>query len=379
MHRTVVYELAKYLAMKKNYEITILQPSRRHRFAKKTYSKFIHGDIETIYFPSFFPLNISYTVPLFHKEIEILCKLLSKLKCEIIQACDYEYLTSIAPIFAKRRYGIPIIITSDSLTGYSWFYGNTTIDAAAKLYTYSIGKWILNSYDRVVFLYRKASEEVKKFGVSPDKVFTIPNGVNLENFKSQSDVGKLRAELSIKQDERVLLFVGRLATVKRVEILIALTKSLLEEGFRVKTVIVGDGPRREYYETLSRSIKNNVIFIGHVPRNQVYKYYLIADVFVLPSFSEGLPTVLLEASVAGKPSVASNVNGVSDIIVHEETGYLVERSDINSYNRYVKLLLTDENLRKRMGKKAAEYVKENFNWDVITEKYEQVYQQVVNV
>ena len=73
------------------------------------------------------------------------------------------------------------------------------------------------------------------------------------------------------------------------------------------------------------------------------------------------------------------MNGVSDIVVHEETGYLVERSDINSYNRYVKRLLTDENLRKRMGKKAAEYVKENFNWDVITEKYAQVYEQVVNV
>jgi len=377
MHRTVVYELAKRLAAKKNHTVTILQPSRRYRLAKKRSSKSIHGDIETIYFPSFFLRNISYNVPLFHKEIEILCKLLSELKCEIIHACDYEYLTSIAPIFAKRRYRIPIIITSDSLPGYSWFYGNATVDTVAKLYTYSIGKWILNSYDRVIFLYRKASEEAEKFGVSPRRVLTIPNGVDFENFGPRPDVGKLRAELSIKQDDRVLLFVGRLATVKRVEILIALTKSLLEERFRVKTVIVGDGPNREYYEKLSRSMNNNVIFTGRVPRNQIYKYYLMADVFVLPSFSEGLPSVLLEASAAGKPSVASNVNGVSDIIVHGETGYLVERSDINSYSHYVKLLLTDENLLKRVGKKAGEYVKDNFNWDVITEKYEQVYQQVV--
>ncbi len=129
---------------------------------------------------------------------------------------------------------------------------------------------------------------------------------------------------------------------------------------------------------MSGSIQNNVIFTGYVPHNQIYKYYLIADVFVLPSLSEGLPTVLLEASAAGKPCVASNVNGVSDIIVHEETGYLIERLDINSYKRYVKVLLTNEDLAKEMGKKAADYVKENFNWDVIVDKYEKIYRQVIN-
>lgn len=378
MHRTVVYELAKHLAVKKNYEVTILQPRRRYMFREKTYSKPIHDNIKIIYFPSFFMRNISYIIPSFHKEFEILRKLLSELRCDVIQACDYDYLTSIMPIFVKRRYKIPIVLTSDALPGYSWFYGDTIVDTIAKLYTYSIGKWILNSYDKVVLLSRKASQEFEKFGVPRERISTIPNGVDLENFELDSEVDKLRTELSIKQDDKVLLFVGRLATVKRVEILIELTKSLLEEGFRVKTIVVGDGTNRQYYEKLSRSIQNNVIFTGYVPHNQICKYYLLADVFVLPSLSEGLPTVLLEASAAGKPCVASNVNGASDIIVHEETGYLIERSDIDSYKRHVKILLMNEDLAKEMGKKAADYVKENFNWDVIVDKYEKIYRQVIN-
>ncbi len=150
----------------------------------------------------------------------------------------------------------------------------------------------------------------------------------------------------------------------------------MKEGFNIKTVIVGDGPCREYYEKLAEPIRKNVIFTGWVHRKQTYKYYHIADVFVLPSLSEGLPSVLLEASAAGKPSVASDVNGVSDIVVHGETGYLVGKSDVDSYLQYVKRLLRGEDLARSMGARATEHVKENFNWDVIVDEYEKLYRKI---
>jgi glycosyltransferase involved in cell wall biosynthesis len=376
--RTVVYKFAKHLVSEKDHKVVILQPGSQNQFAKRTYFQPFKKGIEIIYSPAFFFPNINYNLPSFNKQIRTLSKLSAEQKCEIIQACDYYYPTSIAPIIVKRKYKIPIILTNNALPGYSWFYGNRFVDAIAKMYTFSIGKKILNSYDRVVFLYSRALEEVEKFGVPKEKTFVIPNGVDVKSFSRSSDIDQLRAKLSLKDNEKVLLFVGRIAKLKRLEILIALTKSLIKEGFRLKTLLVGDGPDREFYEKLARPIRSNVIFIGKVPFTEVAKYYSIADIFVLPSPSEGLPQVLLEASAAGTPCVATNVNGTSDIIMHGKTGYLVERWNIDAYHDYVKVLLENEQSSKKMGSMAVQFVNENFSWDVVIDKYEKLYEDIMN-
>jgi len=375
--RTVVYELAKRLVNRRNHEITIVQPARGSKLRDNFHSQWIDG-IEVMFFPALFMSNIGYNLPSLRKEIKLLIKLFHDKKYEIIQACDYDYLTSIAPIIVKKKCKIPIILTTDALPGYSWFYGDRLVDAIAKIYTFSIGKKILNSYDKVILLYKEALEEVEKFGVSKETASVIPNGIDVEDFSRSSDVDQLRVKLSLKDDEKVLLFVGRLAKVKRVEVLIALTRALIKEGFRLKTLLVGEGPDRKLYEKLARPIRRNVMFIGQVPRTEVAKYYSLADVFVLPSLSEGLPQVLLEASAAGKPCVATSVNGISDIIVHGKTGYLVERWNTEAYHDYVKVLLEDEQLSKKMGSMAVQFVKENFNWSVIMDKYEKIYREIMS-
>ncbi len=376
MHRAAIYDLASQLAMKKGYEITVLQPSDRSTLKEKDSSDDSRHNLEVVYLPSFFLRKFYYTLPFFRKQVRILCELVEDLGCQIIQACDYYYPTSIAPILVEKRTKVPIVLSSNVFPGYSWFYRDAIVDRIAKTYTYGIGKWILNSYDQIILLYTRAAKDVQNFGVPAERVLVIPNGVDFENFRPIPDIDALRTKLSIGENDRVLLFVGRLAKVKRVEILIALTKLLLKEGFNIKTVIVGDGPCREYYEKLAEPIRKNVIFTGWVHRKQTYKYYHIADVFVLPSLSEGLPSVLLEASAAGKPSVASDVNGVSDIVVHGETGYLVGKSDVDSYLQYVKRLLRGEDLARSMGARATEHVKENFNWDVIVDEYEKLYRKI---
>ena len=335
------------------------------------------NNIDIIYFPSFFLPNINYNIPSFRKETKILRKLLLEEKCEIVQACDYDYLSSIAPVLVKKRYKTPIVLTTDAFPGYSWSYGNSFIDATAKLYTYSIGKMILCSYNAVVLLYKALSEEAKTLGVPSERIHVIPNGVDYEQFRQILDLDALKARLSVRDDERVLLYVGRLSNAKRIEILITLTKTLLKEGFKLKTIIVGEGPYRRRLERFSRSIEKNIVFTGYIPHSQIPKYYLLADIFVLPSLSEGLPTVLLEAAAAGKPCVASNVNGVPDIVIHKETGFLVDKLDLDSYVHYVKLLLTDENLLRRMGKKAEKHTKESFNWSAIVNQYDRMYRQLV--
>ena len=375
--RAVVYELARQLARCKGYEIVILQPNVSSRIGDGARLQ-VSDNVDVVYFPAFFLPNINYNMPSFMREARILRELLLEERCGIVQACDYDYLSSVAPMFLKKSLKAPIVLTTDAFPGYSWSYGNGFVDAVAKLYTYSIGKRILCTYDAVVLLYKALSEEAKAFGVPSERIHVIPNGIDFNRFRQNTGLDALKARFSVRDDERVLLYVGRLSGAKRIEILIRLTKRLLKEGLKLKTVIVGEGPDRNRLESLSRSIAENIVFTGRIPHSQIPDYYFLGDVFVLPSLSEGLPTVLLEAAAAGKPCVASNVNGVPDIVVHGATGFLVDKLDLESYVHYVRLLLTDETLRKRMGEKAETHVEESFNWGAIVNQYDEIYRQLAN-
>ena len=375
--RAVVYELARQLARRKGYEIVILQPNVSSRIRDGARLQ-LSDNVDVVYFPAFFLPHINYNVPSFRRETQILRELLLEERCEIIQACDYDYLSSVAPMFLKKRLKAPIVLTTDAFPGYSWSYGNGFVDAVAKLYTYSLGKRILCAYDAVVLLYKALSEEAKAFGVPSERIHVIPNGIEFNRFRQNTDLDALKGRLSLRDDERVLLYVGRLSGAKRIEILIRLTKMLLKEGLKLKTIVVGEGPDRNRLERLASSTEENIVFTGHIPHSQIADYYFFGDVFVLPSLSEGLPTVLLEAAAAGKPCVASNVNGVPDIVVHGATGFLVDELGLESYVHYVRLLLADEDLRKRMGEKAEAHVEESFNWGAIVNQYDEIYQWLLD-
>lgn len=364
--RSDVFDLGYYLS-KNGHEITILYPTSGKILNAK-------GGIKTIPFSAYFLPKIHYAIPNLRKEYQIISKLVKEEKYDIIQACDYDYLTTLPPIFVKRKTNTPIIVSTDAFPGISWFFGNSFVDTTAKIYTKTLGKFILDSYDELVVLSNKITKDAISLGVAKEKIHIIPNGVDFEQFNPHVNEYELRTELDIKDDEKVLLFIGRLSLVKRIDILIDLTKILLDEGFKIKTVIVGDGEYRNHYETLARPIKN-IIFTGSVP--EICKYFAVADIFVLTSRSEGLPTVLLEASACGKPIVATDIGGISDIVIHGKTGFLAKPNDISSFVYYCKLLLNDEILSRKLGQHGYEHVRKQFNWNIITKKYESIYEKVM--
>ena len=366
--RSGVFDLGHHLS-ENGHEVAILYPSNGQTLRA-------NEDIETVPFPAHFLPRIEYTIPSFRKEYKMILKLIKEKGCDIIQVCGYDYLTSLPPVFIKRKINMPIILTSDGFPGVSWSFGNLLVDSIAKLYTNTLGKFILSSYDELVVLSNKLTEDAINLGVPEEKVRAIPIGVDFDQFNPHVDGSDLKIKLHIKEDEKVLLFVGRLALVKRIDILIDLTKRLLSDGFKIKTIIVGDGAYSDYYEKLAKPIEENILFVGLVPKQEIHEYFAISDVLILPSLSEGLPNVLLEASACGKPIVATNTGGISDIVIHGETGFLAESNNVDSFAHYVKLLLNDEDLSTELGRNAYEHTKEKFNWADITKEYESVYEKV---
>jgi len=372
LHRAMVYGLAKHLS-EKQFKITILQPTNLYIFEQ--FDEWANEKIKIIRFPAFFFPKINYTIPLIPEVLKIMLKLADY---DILQVGDYFYPTSILPLISCRKREKPMILTVNALPGYNWSFGSAIIDLIARAYTYSLGKKILGTYDKIVVLYHKLSEDLKKLGIPAEKICVIPNGVDIEKFQSvqKNNVFEIRRKLSISDKQRILLFVGRLSEVKRVELVIRLTQKLIREGWPIKTIIVGDGYCRKRYEKMASTIRDRIIFTGWVSRKALVVFYAIADIILLPSFSEGLPNVLLEAAAAGKPAVATRINGTPDIIVHGKTGFLFDRSDFNSFYRFTKLILSNRDLQEELGRNALKHVKEKFSWEKVVEKYESLYDKL---
>ncbi|MEM3365461.1 MAG: glycosyltransferase family 4 protein [Candidatus Methanomethyliaceae archaeon] len=377
--RPEIYGLAKHLP--KKYNITILQPSNKMRSGEICLSENIHVK----HIPSTFAQlsDAVVTLPFMSRWLEELLSLIRSKKCDLIHICDYEYLTAILPIFVKRKYYVPSTIVNDALIGVvDYFFGTPLIDLLAKSYTYVLGIKILKSYDKIVFLHSKLAQKSKELGLPRKKIEVIPNGVDTNeifNWQRVCDPEKIKEKYRMERDEKIILYVGRLVRHKRVEIVVDIIKELLNRNLKVKGIIVGEGPRRSSLEKRTKllGIDGSILFTGYIPEEEKIEFYTIADLFVLPTLSEGLPTVLLEAAAFGIPAVATNTGGVQEIIIHGKTGFLVNKQDYRQYANYSQLILRNNDLAKRMGEAAKKHIQDNFSWNTIAKKYEVVFENLL--
>lgn len=172
----------------------------------------------------------------------------------------------------------------------------------------------VQSADGIIAVSRDLAETLVHMGVKPEKIRTIYDGVDRNVFQPGDKVQE-RAILNLSGEYRIILFVGNLVPVKAVDVLIRASTQLMQEDNTIRLVIVGQGPLRAELERLARElgIADRVQFAGSLPHAEMPRWFRAADVFVLPSHSEGVPNVLLEASACGVPWVASRVGGIPEI------------------------------------------------------------------
>jgi len=197
----------------------------------------------------------------------------------------------------------------------------------------------------------------------------VPNGINISEYSYEPGL-KDRATRG-----KEILFVGRLSAVKGVQYLIRAMKQVQDKIPDARLIIVGDGEEREMLETLSihLDIQRYVQFIGVVPHEKVKTFMQQADIFVLPSLSEGFPNVILEAMACGLPVIASRVGGIPDIITNTTNGYLVEAKDSDDLADKIVLLLSDAALRKKISENNRHLVKK-YAWEKVIADLEKIYE-----
>ena len=205
---------------------------------------------------------------------------------------------------------------------------------------------VFNDADRVVVTTPSMSKTVKEhYQLPEERVRVIPNYVQCDIFSPNQ-----RDRCSTRQ----ICFVGRLAEQKN---LFALLKAI--KGLDVELVIVGSGPLGErLQEEVSRS-RLPVRFLGNVLHQRLPEILNSSALFILPSFYEGHPKVLLEAMACGVPVIGTDVPGIRELIYHRETGYLCGTSS-KEIRDAIKDVLSNANLSNYMGKNARNFVKEHF-------------------
>jgi len=170
---------------------------------------------------------------------------------------------------------------------------------------------------------------VRDYHIVPDRIRVIHNGIRLEDFLhvAPDARSRVRSQLSIAPDARVLAMVGRMHRVKGHHTMLQMMPGILRRCPDAMLVLVGDGPERNAYEALARelAVQERVLFLGQ--RNDVPEILRAADLFVMPSESEGLPIAAIEALASGTPIVGFDVGGMAEVVTDRRNGRVVPAAD----------------------------------------------------
>jgi len=200
---------------------------------------------------------------------------------------------------------------------------------------YPIEKW-LSRYTDVLITINKEDEERARLSFNARKVCYIPGvGVPVDKYKdNELNVDEKKKELSIPKEAFVVLSVGELNKNKNHETVIRAIKKLNNKN--IHYVICGRGPLRSRLEKIidEMNLTSNIHLVGF--RSDIKDIYKISDLFVFPSFREGLSVALMEAIASGLPIVASNIRGNTDLIKHNINGYLINENSIEDYASKIK-------------------------------------------
>jgi len=294
-------------------------------------------------------------------------------KFDVIHAHDW--LVANAAKALKNAFDIPIVATIHATEAgrNSGIHDDTQryINDTEWLLTYEATEVIVNSN------YMKNHVQ-GLFGLPFDKINVIPNGINLTNFNGVDRDYDFRRQYAM-DNEKIILYVGRLVYEKGVQHLISAMPKILENYHDAKLIIAGKGGMLDELKGQAEAmgLSNKVYFTGYLNSKQVQKMYKCADVAVFPSTYEPFGIVALEAMLAGVPTVVSDIGGLNEIVDHGVNGMKSYAGNPNSLADSILSLLYNPQLCANVVKQAKLDVKNKYNWTKIAQDTHFTYQKAI--
>lgn len=274
--------------------------------------------------------------------------------------------TYLPGLLAARRLGVPHVVHAGSSLEPPTDGLVDRVDAA------SFSSRLRLPHDAYLVVCEAIEEELDELGVSGAS-YNVRNAVDTETFSPDADVGLpdwLRDALARKPEPFRLCFVGGLHEYKGVFDLAAALHRI--EG--VHLFVAGKGPARDRFE---REAGDRATFLGAVPYEAIPALYQVVDALVLPSYTEGLPRVVLEAMATETPVVATRVGGIPEVVADGETGLLCEAGRPAALAAAIDHLVEDESDSERLGRNGRAAVEAEYSWEQLYDRYERYLQRVL--
>ena len=379
-----IYDLARFLT-KRNCEVHVL--TMRIKNAAK------QQIVEDVYIHrgGFFQENPSTERALL-KHLTFFCYVLIKLllmKTDIIHA--HNGLPGLAAILVSKVRRIPFVFTSHTpylSVGHQIFSEGTMLKKRFDDLQVILEKFCAGKASFTIVVSKTVRDGLVSIGVSKDRIFLVPNGVDTRKFKEDfEEATRVRQKFQLGKN-KVVLYVGRIVRYKGLDYLVDSAPKIAGRHPDVRFVIAGPvsyyqtGALTPYYRELRekielRQLSEFFVFTGTVDEKDLLGLYSACDMLVLPSFSEAFGMVLAEAMSCGKPVIGNRIGGIVDVINDGKNGYLVSPAQPEEIASKINYLLERPVERKRMGRTARKHVEEMFDWNILAARIIEIYRDAI--
>lgn len=313
------------------------------------------------------PWTLQFNVALLEKAVALINELK---RVNVIHAHDW--LVAHAAASLKHAYRIPLVATIHA-TEYGRHQGH--LPGPMNKLIHQIEWWLTFESSRTICCSQYMMEQITDiFELPHDKVEVIPNGIDHESFKRDVSVDLYRKKY-VPAGDKLVFFVGRLVYEKGVQTVIEAMPLILKRIPNVTFVVAGSGPHLNELKSLAGDfgLSDKVRFTGHMDTDGLCAFYKSADLTVVPSLYEPFGMVVLESMAMGTPTIVADTGGLSEIVVHEETGLKFEPGNPDSLADAMLRVLEDAGLSRRITEDAKAYMGETYNWDRIARQTLDVY------
>jgi len=238
--------------------------------------------------------------------------------------------------------------------------------------------------DRVIVTTQRYRLLLAKRGLDQSSIRVIPPGVDTSTFRPPSPNEKANLKLKYRIRDKAVLFVGGMGRLHPYKGLGVLLKAFREmrNSLDADLVLVGSGDAATHYDGCCKTlgIRDRVKFLGRLDRQRLAEVYQLADAFVLPSTSraEGFGMAALEAMASGCPAIVSNISGVAELVSKLQASLVFRANDDLDLTYKLRRLLLDEDLCQQLAKYGCSMIRRLFDWKVIAERVEEVYEEALH-
>jgi D-inositol-3-phosphate glycosyltransferase len=284
-------------------------------------------------------------------------------KANIVHIHDAFYISSFLAAVIAHNHKKPIIVTQHvSMINHP----SSIVMAIQKIVYSSTGAYIFRVADKILTYNYLVKQFLSGRGVATNKIETLNNGVDTQLFAEVNSDRKviLRKKLGLALDKKVILFVGRFVPKK------GFTKVLAAESAEYQLAFAGTNALKDNTAT--------IVFLGKFLPSNVCEAYQAADVFILPSESEGFPLSIQEAMSCGLPVITTNDEGYKDYNLDPLFMSLIDNPTDESVRAAINSIINDEHQLQAMAAYSRQYAENNFSWTVIIDQLERAYNSIIN-